>query len=94
MLSTANLHHYIEVLRWNQKHASQPGKQQKRVPYRESKITHLFKSALHGWGRIMLCVNVSAAAADYDETIHVLKYAALATQISSAARVVGTQVQA
>ena len=49
----------------------------RRVPYRESKITHLFKSALHGWGRIMLCVNVSAAAADYDETIVVLKYAAM-----------------
>ena len=46
----------------------------------------LFKSALHGWGRVMLVVNVSAAAADYDETAHVLKYAATAAQISTAAR--------
>ena len=61
--------------------------QRRRVPYRESKITHLFKSALHGWGRVMLVVNVSAAAADYDETAHVLKYAATAAQISTAARV-------
>ena len=75
----------LEALRWNQKHGDK--RPPRRVPYRESKITHLFKSALHGWGRIMLIVNVSAAAADYDETIHVLKYAALATQISTAARV-------
>ena len=52
----------LEALRWNQKHGDK--RQLKRVPYRESKITHLFKSALHGWGRIMLIVNVSAAAAD------------------------------
>lgn len=75
----------LETLRWNQKYGDKL--QPKRVPYRESKITHLFKSALHGWGRIMLIVNVSAAAADYDETVHVLKYAAVATQISTAARV-------
>ena len=78
----------LETLRWNQRAAAEGNKRaQKRVPYRESKITHLFKSALHGWGRVMLVVNVSAAAADYDETAHVLKYAATAAQISTAARV-------
>ena len=78
----------LETLRWNQRAAAEGNKRaQRRVPYRESKITHLFKSALHGWGRVMLVVNVSAAAADYDETAHVLKYAATAAQISTAARV-------
>jgi hypothetical protein len=43
------------------------------VPYRESKITHLFRDALHGWGQILLSVNVSPVACDYDETSHVLK---------------------
>lgn len=60
----------LEALRWNQAH---PGAEPRLVPYREAKVTHLFRDALHGWGRILLSVNVSPAAGDYDETIHVLK---------------------
>ncbi|BDA50338.1 probable Kinesin-like protein KIF22 at N-terminal half [Coccomyxa sp. Obi] len=84
----------LEALRWNQQHrTSEP----RLVPYRESKarppllapishVTHLFRDVLHGWGQILLCVNVSPAACDYDETARVLRYAALATQIGTAAR--------
>ena len=36
-------------------------------------VTHLFRDVLHGWGQIMLSVNVSPCAKDYDETSHVLK---------------------
>ena len=60
----------LEALHWNQTH---PGAAPRLVPFRESKITHLFRDALHGWGRILLSVNVSPAAQDYDETSHVLK---------------------
>ena len=60
----------LEALRWNQLH---PGAEPRLVPYREAKVTHLFRDALHGWGQILLSVNVSPAAADYDETCHVLK---------------------
>jgi len=49
-------------------------------------VTHLFRDVLHGWGRVLLVTNVSAAAADYDETVAVLKYAALASTISTVAR--------
>lgn len=80
----------LEALRWNQKcHKEVNGGDNgnalplKVVPYRESKVTHLFRDALHGWGRVILSVNVSPVAADYDETSHVLKYAALATQIGT-----------
>ena len=38
-----------------------------------SQVTHLFRDVLHGWGQIMLSVNVSPCAKDYDETSHVLK---------------------
>ncbi|KAK9917104.1 hypothetical protein WJX75_000928 [Coccomyxa subellipsoidea] len=73
----------LEALRWNQQHRhAEP----RLVPYRESKVTHLFRDVLHGWGQILLCVNVSPAARDYDETARVLRYAALATQIGTAAR--------
>lgn len=56
----------------------------KVVPYRESKLTHLFRDVLLGWGNFVLCVNVSPSASDFEETHHVLKYAALATSISLA----------
>lgn len=36
-------------------------------------VTHLFRDVLHGWGRVLLSVNVSPCARDYDETSHVLK---------------------
>ena len=36
-------------------------------------VTHLFRDVLHGWGRVLLSVNVSPCACDYDETSHVLK---------------------
>ncbi|KAK9841900.1 hypothetical protein WJX84_005168 [Apatococcus fuscideae] len=73
----------LETLRWNQQHASQ---EPRLVPYRESKVTHIFRDVLHGWGQILLSVNISPDAADYDETAHVLRYAALATQICNAGR--------
>ncbi len=43
------------------------------MPYREAKVCHLFRDVLHGWGRILLSVNVSPCAADYDETSRVLQ---------------------
>lgn len=73
----------LEALRWNQQH---PAAEQRLVPYREARVTHLFRDVLHGWGRVLLSVNVSPCARDYDETSHVLKYAAMATQIGNAAR--------
>lgn len=39
----------------------------------ELQVTHLFRDVLHGWGQILLSVNVSPCAKDYDETAHVLK---------------------
>jgi hypothetical protein len=60
----------LEALRWNQQHR---GGALRVVPYRESKVTHLFRDALHGWGQVVLSVNVSPVSRDYDETAHVLK---------------------
>ena len=57
---------------------------QRRVPYRESKLTHLFKSALHGWGGHAHRERLRRE--DYDETAHVLKSAATAAQVSTAPR--------
>jgi hypothetical protein len=61
----------LEVLRWNQQHGRRAPP--RMLPYRDSKVTHLFRDALHGWGQVVLSASVSPAAKDYDETANVLK---------------------
>eukprot|EP00854_Cymbomonas_tetramitiformis_P013911 gene13911-16443_t len=73
----------LKALRWNQQHKeSEP----RLLPYRESKVTHIFRDVLHGWGKILLVVNVSPVSCDYDETVNVLKYAAIASTINTVAK--------
>ena len=69
----------LEALRYNSEYHSAT----RVVPFRESKITHIFRDVLHGRGQLMLMVNVSTAAGDYDETTHVLRYAALAAGVAT-----------
>ena len=69
----------LEALRLNQKNRTTS----QVIPYRESKVTHLFRDALHGYGNVVLSVNVSPAPADFDETLRVLKYAMTANQIAT-----------
>jgi hypothetical protein len=68
----------LEALRWN--HDNKP-KRKRHIPFRQAKITHAFKNAFLGSGSTVLLVNVSASARDYEETVHVLKYASLATAL-------------
>lgn len=53
------------------------------VPFRESKLTHLFMGHLTGSSasRTSMIVNVNPAAADFDETQHVLSYATAAKTV-------------
>ena len=39
------------------------------VPYRDSKITHLFKNYFDGEGKVRMVVCVNPKAEEYDETI-------------------------
>ena len=39
------------------------------VPYRDSKLTHLFKNYFDGEGKVRMIVCVSPKAEDYDESI-------------------------
>lgn len=55
----------LEVLRENQK---TPGNN-KMVPYRDSKLTHLFKNYFDGDGRVRMVVCVNPKAEEYDETV-------------------------
>jgi hypothetical protein len=80
----------LESLRWNQLH---PKLKPKQIPFRESKITRLFRDSLTGWGRTVMICNTSQTPADYDETIHALKYAAIAREIRVMPRVDTTNQQ-
>jgi len=55
---------------------------QRLVPFRESKLTQLFRNYLIGKGRARMTVNVSRCASAFDETSHVLKFSAVARKVS------------
>lgn len=53
----------LEILRENQL-----TNVQKKVPYRDSKLTHLFKNYFDGEGQVRMIVCINPRAEDYDET--------------------------
>ena len=71
----------IKAIRHNQVHKSQP-KKHMMVPFRESKLTRLFQSFLVGHGKASMVVNVSQAPYLFDESLQVLKFAAIASKIT------------
>ena len=71
----------MDVLRWNQDHKS---KQPRVVPYRDSKLTRLFKYYLDGKGMSRMIVNIADVTHSFDETSHCLKFSALARKVTAA----------
>ena len=53
----------------------------KVIPYREAKITRLFKEYFYGYGHITLITTISTNPIYYYENVHALKYAAIAKEI-------------
>ncbi|KAM9827274.1 kinesin-like protein KIF20A [Neosynchiropus ocellatus] len=51
------------------------------IPFRESKLTKLFQSYFCGKGRASMIVNINQCASTYDETLHVMKFSAVAKQV-------------
>jgi hypothetical protein len=79
----------LKQLRSNQQNkaaalaSNQPAPKAPLVPFRESKLTHLFMNHLSGSsaGRTVMIVNVNPQPDDYDETQHVLNSAAIAQSV-------------
>lgn len=44
------------------------------VPYRDSKLTHLFKNYFDGEGKVRMIVCVNPKAEDYEESLVILMY--------------------
>ncbi|CAI2352078.1 unnamed protein product [Caenorhabditis sp. 36 PRJEB53466] len=63
----------IDVLRRNQKSSGAAYPEQ--VPYREQKLTHLFKNYLEGNGQIRMVICVNPKPEDYDENMSALAFA-------------------
>jgi len=51
------------------------------IPFRESKLTRILQTFLSGQGRAAMFVNVSPSSVLCDETLHVLKFGALAQEV-------------
>ncbi|XP_070547007.1 kinesin-like protein KIF23 isoform X1 [Ptychodera flava] len=77
--SLMTLRNCIETLRENQLNSAD-----KMVPYRDSKLTHLFKNYFDGEGKVRMVVCVNPAAVDYDENLHVMKFAEVTQEVQVA----------
>ncbi|CEP17237.1 hypothetical protein [Parasitella parasitica] len=72
----------MEILRLNQI-KNDMGKNPTMVPFRHSKLTELFKSTFEGEGKAAIIVNVNPHDTGYDENSHVMKFAAVAKDITT-----------
>lgn len=71
-----NLRTCIERLRDNQKSGKASS-----VPYRNDKMTHLFRNYFEGIGSVKMIVCINPRASDYDETLNVLQFSEVAQEV-------------
>ncbi|KAF3854887.1 hypothetical protein F7725_022942 [Dissostichus mawsoni] len=57
------------------------------VPYRDSKVTHLFKNYFDGEGKVRMVVCVNPKADDYEETLLVMRFAEMTQEVEVARQV-------
>ncbi|KAG8574895.1 hypothetical protein GDO81_009382 [Engystomops pustulosus] len=76
----------IEALRENQMCGTN-----KMVPYRDSKLTHLFKNYFDGEGKVRMIVCVNPKADDHEESLQVMRFAEM-TQEVEVARPIDKQI--
>jgi len=74
--SLMTLRNCIEVLRENQTSGGN-----KAVPYRDSKVTHLFRNYFEGEGKVKMVVCVNPRPGDYEENVNVMQFAELTQEV-------------
>uniref|UniRef100_A0A8D2LKL2 Kinesin-like protein n=1 Tax=Varanus komodoensis TaxID=61221 RepID=A0A8D2LKL2_VARKO len=70
----------LSLLRQNQHNRLK----QSLVPFRDSKLTRVFQGFFTGRGQSCMVVNINPCASSYDETLHVAKFSAIASQLVQA----------
>ena len=66
----------LEILRDNQANGSS-----KQVPYRDSRVTHLFRNYFEGEGKVKMVVCVNPRPADYEENVNVMQFAEMTQEV-------------
>ena len=79
-LSLLNLANCFRTIRMNQRNKNS-NKRTQQVPYRNSKLTRIFQKSFQGSGQIVMIAAASTTVADYDETVQVLKTAAVTRKV-------------
>ena len=51
------------------------------VPYRDDKLTHLFRNYFEGRGSVKMIVCVNPQQEDFDENVHVMRFAEMASEV-------------
>ena len=74
--SLMTLRSCIETLRENQQTGGN-----KMVPYRDSRVTHLFRNYFEGEGKVKMIVCVNPRISDFDENVNVMKFAELTQEV-------------
>lgn len=74
--SLMTLRNCLEILRENNMNGVN-----KKVPYRDSKLTHLFKNFFDGEGHVKMIVCINPRSEDYDETAQVMKFAEITQEV-------------
>ncbi|XP_073425070.1 kinesin-like protein KIF23 isoform X3 [Dendrobates tinctorius] len=77
--SLMSLRTCIEALRENQLCGTN-----KMVPYRDSKLTHLFKNYFDGEGKVRMIVCVNPKADDHEESLQVMRFAEMTQEVEVA----------
>ncbi|XP_026850140.1 kinesin-like protein KIF23 [Drosophila persimilis] len=73
----------LEYLRENQQ-AAINGFAHKKIPYRDSKITHMIKNYFDGEGQVSMIVCINPRMEDYDENMQVMKFAEMTQEVQIA----------
>ncbi|XP_017135388.1 kinesin-like protein KIF23 [Drosophila miranda] len=73
----------LEYLRENQQ-AAINGFSHKKIPYRDSKLTHMFKNYFDGEGQVSMIVCINPRMEDYDENMQVMKFAEMTQEVQIA----------
>ncbi|VDN99278.1 unnamed protein product [Rodentolepis nana] len=83
--SLMSLRQCIDALRSNQgaKSLKNPSAQPQIVPYRDCKLTRIFKSFFDGRGQVAILVCIHPTAKEFSETTQVLQFAESSQQVST-----------
>jgi kinesin family protein 20 len=84
--SLMTLKNCIATVRYNNTHKAN----QRIIPYRESKLTRLLQNYFVNRSLLTMIVNVSLDSSAFDETLHVLRFSAIASQVRIPAAVPDT----